>query len=424
MDRTNFLRPLTSAFLLAVVPAFAACNGRVISLGNTGDTLQPVTGGAAVVAQTPVSCPSGWAHPNVCCTASPSSTPSCGAWEENPFRACEPGATTYPDPLSCCSLSDPKKCTDAPSSTPVTTPPPPPYGCGYACPPGWWAQAAGAITPEGPEGAMCCMTTPSGGTECVAQAGAGGVLSSPPSGSSSGSSSGSPSTGTCGYAGGGSSSGGGTNGGGPIAIDAGPPPGPADASAPPIDGGSDDGGIVPVPPADAGVGVIDDGGCTLDDAGSPYPIGYDGGPASLCGACPTGWTEDTVQPELCCQDASDGTRLCFSQASGSATSTGNPSGGSTSPGQPSSGWGSGGGSSADGGASGPSCSGSDNSCGCSNTVNGHAYALSCTRESNGAITCTCDVDGSPTGSVPSVASCQDSNAVQGAYTASSGCGFP
>jgi hypothetical protein len=399
MTRTNLLRPATAAFLFALVPVSVACNGRV-SLGNTGDTLQAVSGGTASVAQAPSSCPAGWAHPNICCNATAGKDPSCGAWEENPFRACESGMATYPDPLSCCSLSDPKTCSDNPPSSGPVPPPPPVWGCGYVCPPGWYSSGPGA----------CCEVTSTGPGVCNATAGVNG--------------SGASSTPSCGIAypgnpGSGSGSGG---GGGPVEVDAGVAgdaslatdggvPDPIDASAPP-------------PIEDASVG------CPPVDAGTGYP-GYDGGPASLCGACPPGWTPDSVQPEVCCEELSDGTRLCFSQAVGSVTpgiggsgsggSTGNNGGGvSTPPSGPS--WGGGEGS-ADG-ATGPTCSGSSSMCSCENTANGHTYALDCVAQSDGTVVCSCSEDSGSTGLKPGlVTSCLDANQVTNAYGAA-GCGFP
>jgi len=182
-------------------------------------------------------------------------------------------------------------------------------------------------------------------------------------------------------------------------------------SAPPSD--DDAGG-----PIEAG----DDAGCA---ASSPTYPDYDGGAASLCGACPTGWTADGLQPELCCRDEIDGPRFCFSQASGSVTTTEDDAGApeeidASSP--PSGEWGAGGGG-PDGGPA-VSCWGNDNTCACDDTVNGHAYALDCSAtQANGLATCSCLVDGVSVGTT-SVDSCQDSNAVTGAYSAASGCGFP
>ena len=417
--RTSFLGPLSALLVVGMVPIAVACNGKVVSLGDTGDTLQPVTTGTAASEATgttsngasgAIACPAGWAHPNICCTATQESS-TCGAWEDNPFRACESGATTYPNQLSCCQLSDPTNCIDSGSPPPPTLPPA--YGCGFACPPGWWAQAAGAITPDGPEGPMCCSPYDGTGTQCVPM----GVTVEPVAVSCA--------------------SGGavvGTNGSGPLTVDAGPSP-PTDASVPVYDAGpvpvTDDAGILPG-------GWIDDGGCYGEDAGSPYPPGFDGGTASLCPACPPGWSSNANQPELCCQSVGGGLTLCFSQAVGSATtvteaddggttfvsppSSGSGSGGSTSPG--STGWGTAGASTEDGGVAGPSCTGLETSCSCDQTVNGTSYALDCYTNANGTVSCSCSINGTATTATPSVDSCEDSTAVVNAFSAAGGCAFP
>jgi hypothetical protein len=112
---------------------------------------------------------------------------------------------------------------------------------------------------------------------------------------------------------------------------------------------------------------------------------------------------------------------CFSQAIGSATPTGGADAGTTTVTPPSEGWGAGGGSS-DGGPT-VTCSGSESSCSCDETVNGEVYALDCYVSSSGAVSCSCTINGAPTPQTASVDSCMDSNAVQNAFSASSGCGF-
>jgi hypothetical protein len=456
--RTSFLGSLSALAVAGIVPIVVACNGH-IGLGNT-DSLQPVSTTSAVAEingtggkNGAIACAAGWAHPNVCCSAGPDVASACGAWEENPFRACASGSTTYPNLLSCCELSDPTKCVDtSPSGVSLPPTPPPAYGCGFACPPGWWAESGGAVPVSsvssgggassggstsggtlngsgsssggssgggigGEVGPQCC-TTVGTATECVAQ-GYGAVPVSEPIACA----------GTVGYGGGSS----GSSSGGTIALDAGVA-NPVDAATPP----PEDAGI-PLPTDDAGTlpgGWFDDGGCGVpEDAGSPYPPGYDGGTASLCGACPPGWSAtDPDQPELCCQAISGSVTLCFSQASGPATSIGGGEDGgssvaptpvgSTGPSTGSSGWGSGSASSPDGGVGGPSCSGSDSSCSCEETLNGHNYALDCFATSSGSISCSCTIDGTATGAAPTVDSCQDSTAVPNAFSASTGCNFP
>jgi hypothetical protein len=313
MIRTNFLGPLSA---LIVIGLGMACNGKVVSLGDTGDTQQPVsTAQAAAEASgtTPtgvsgaISCPSGWAHPNVCCSAGPALATTCGAWEDNPFRSCDGSTTTYPDLLDCCELANPANCTSStPPSigpTPIPTPPstPPVYGCGYACPPGWWSQPAGGITPGGVEGPMCCTSFGAGDTECVAQ----GTGTLPePVGVSCVNASSPPGYPTYPYG----------EDGGPVLLDDGGYPIYDDAAI------YEDAGYEDAGSEEAGTTWPDDAGCGYEeDAGITLPPGYDGGVASLCPVCPQGWSQDQVQPELCCQNFPGGLTLCFSQAIGSAT---------------------------------------------------------------------------------------------------------
>jgi hypothetical protein len=317
MTRTNFLGPLSA---LIVVGFSAACNGHVVSLGDTGDTQQPVSTAKATAeasgttpsgASGAISCATGWAHPNVCCSSGPDLATTCGAWEDNPFRSCDGNSTTtYPDLLDCCELANPANCTNTPPSTgPVPPPTPPPvYGCGYACPPGWWSQPPGEITPGGGvEGPMCCTSYGAGGTECVSQ-GSGTIPVSVGVSCVNSTSPGYPP----GYPNG-------TDAAVPVpATDAGPVL--VDDGGYPVleDGGEpiyDDASI-----EDAGTTWPDDAGCSYpEDAGPSFPPGYDGGVASLCPVCPPGWNQDQIQPELCCQTLPGGLTLCFSQAFGSAT---------------------------------------------------------------------------------------------------------
>jgi len=214
-------------------------------------------------------------------------------------------------------------------------------------------------------------------------------------------------------------------------------------------GAFEDAGVAtpPSPPEDAGSTYPVDASCYYDDAGTGYDPGYDGGSASLCGVCPTGWSaNDPIQPELCCQTNSDGT-FCFSQATGSATTTDGGSSGVNGSGSSSSSnggsgssnsggtvtvdasvgdngasWTNGSGPTPDGGISAPSCYGSASACSCEQTVGGHSYTLDCYAGT--AVSCTCSIDGKATNAVPTVDSCEDSNAVVATFTASSGCAFP
>jgi hypothetical protein len=390
MANATLLRPLAAFTAFALIPVAVACNGHVVSIGSTGDALSSVPtstaasqAGASSSSPASLTCATGWAHPNICCSASANGAATCGEWEDNKFHACDSGDTTYPNLLSCCQLSNGTNCVDAtsPANPPTPTAPPPAYGCGYACPPGWWADSAST-----------CCTLSSGSSVPECESWAAQPISTP----------------ACGP----------TLGGPTPATDAGAvssqPTNPAD------DAGFED------------AGAADDGGCDYDfDSG--YAPGYDGGAASLCGACPAGWTPDSVQPEVCCAQIGNAT-LCFSQATGWANGgngfdgsdddAGVNGSGTTSPPSDGTSWATSGAGLPDG-ATFPNCSGSSSSCLCDHTVNGNEYELKCTtQESNGEFTCDCMVNSLTTGTA-TVASCADATSITSVFSsASTGCGFP
>jgi hypothetical protein len=141
----------------------AACSGKTLDLGTNSTQSQEVA--ASDVSGTVTPCDTGSAHPNVCCTAGPNQPSTCVVYPGAPFTQCDSGATTYPDPRSCCPLGGDGEC-DAP-------PPPPPLdagasgggggsgsgSCGYVCPPGMY-------TPAGASDDTCCSTDGSGATSC------------------------------------------------------------------------------------------------------------------------------------------------------------------------------------------------------------------------------------------------------------------
>ncbi len=55
------------------------------------------------------SCGQGWAHPNICCQASPDLAPACFA-SASPFLPCPASWLTYPDASRCCSLGGDDSC--------------------------------------------------------------------------------------------------------------------------------------------------------------------------------------------------------------------------------------------------------------------------------------------------------------------------
>ena len=152
------------------------CEGRVVPLGTNSVQLAEVS--TTSVSPQPTQCLAGSAHPNVCCLGGADVSASCGTYPDDPFHACDPDRTTYPDPRSCCDLNT-HEC-----GPPPQVPPPPPAGqCVYGCPIGWYAThpitaTSGACCSDpvsapggtGPTGGGCFgwgFTTPSpplGGT--------------------------------------------------------------------------------------------------------------------------------------------------------------------------------------------------------------------------------------------------------------------
>jgi hypothetical protein len=355
--RTSFLPSRLSrlVFGLAGASSLVACGGHTVSLGNTSEALKSVDPAAATAAinnsnsSASGACPAGFAHPNICCDAAAGVTSACGEWTVDPFRACTangPSWTTYPNAFQCCSLTDPSDCSPTPPDAGATAPtPPPPIGCGFVCPPGWWFEGDNTAVPVTTGSTSSSGSAGSGGTT-----NSGGTTTSGSTGTTGGtnivSSSGAccttlvdgstycngwgyaePATTVCG--GSGSSSGG-------IAD---PTPIFADGGTPAEDAGSPCICACPAnePDCDCGCGAEDAGTVECDDdAGSAYPPGYDGGPTSLCGACPPGWSTSSEDPLLCCVTTPDNVEECFSQATGSASGFSSGSTGTTSAGSSSS----------------------------------------------------------------------------------------
>jgi hypothetical protein len=150
--------------LCAATLVLGACTGKVLSLGTNKTQSQEV---APSQVSGPVgACGSGAAHPNVCCSAGPNQSGTCVVYPDAPFTQCGSGATTYPDPRSCCPLDGSGNCSSPP---PVDDAGPPSGGsgggsCAYACPPGWY-------TPPNATGNECCQTDSSGNTLCAGSAG-------------------------------------------------------------------------------------------------------------------------------------------------------------------------------------------------------------------------------------------------------------
>jgi hypothetical protein len=225
------------------------CNGKTLSLGT--DTTQSQLVSPSDVSGTVTPCDANAAHPNVCCTSGAGEQAACLVYPDAPFTPCASGATTYPDPRSCCPLDGSGSCSAPP---PVVGIPSGGGACSYACPPGSYAppdasygeccqtDSTGATACSGPSSplptptcpscppawqvpqgdpAQCCTTDPNGIIECFSQA-------SPPQ---------------------------------QPPVDAGPPV--VDAGSPAVDAGSPP----PPPPIDAGAGSPTCSGATAPDGG-------------------------------------------------------------------------------------------------------------------------------------------------------------
>ena len=169
--RVALLAPLAVAAASALV--LLACTGKVLFLGSNGTQSQAVSPTAVSGTVTP--CTDGSAHPNVCCQAGPGKAPACEVYPNAPFTACATGATTFPDPRTCCPLDGSGACVEPPPPD-AGAPPDSGVGSGDAgtggsdggvcrspCPVGWYP-------PAGATGGECCQTDPSGGTVCGAPA--------------------------------------------------------------------------------------------------------------------------------------------------------------------------------------------------------------------------------------------------------------
>jgi hypothetical protein len=226
-----------------------ACTGKVI--GNGGPPLQAVN--ASEISQPVVPCGGGYAHPNVCCEASPGKASSCGVFPGAPFQACGSGYSTYPDPRSCCALDGSGTCIAPPPTPPSPVPLP---GCSYACPPGQYEPAGSPGT--------CCFDD---GATTVCSGGSGiGV--------------------GCG----------GTGCACPACVEGSPCP-PCDCPPEPS--------CPPSPPACFCPACPVGETCPCDCGPTPTPV-------PVCNACPPGWQVPVGEPLLCCNESSSVIE-CFSQ---------------------------------------------------------------------------------------------------------------
>ena len=190
MHRRNNFAVNTARIALVALPwLLAACGGKEVTQGSnpvdgTGSGSGSGSGSAPGTSSTPTpvapsavsgtvgACPSGYAHPNVCCSASPSGA-SCVAYE-SPFQACATGSSTYPDPSSCCSLDDPTQCNGGPKTGGV---PPTTCDCAVDDPSCACVNPTDAgVTPPGP---ICGCPDNDPTCNCAADAGVISICSCP-----------------------------------------------------------------------------------------------------------------------------------------------------------------------------------------------------------------------------------------------------
>jgi hypothetical protein len=231
-------------------------------------------------------CPSGYAHPNICCDASGGAT-ACVTDTSSPFQPCGATSGTYPDPTTCCSLSDPISCAGSGGSASGGS-----SGGGSttvcSCPDNDPSCACSVEVDAGVVGVppVCNCPDNDPSCTCVVPADAGITVvptctySCPPGAYTP---AGSP-AGTCCEA-----------DGNAIACSA-----PASDPCPPV-----------VCPAGEN--------CTAPACPS----------VPACAVCPPGWQVPEGSPELCCQINNSDVIACFSQATGPSSGFGSSGGGST-----------------------------------------------------------------------------------------------
>jgi hypothetical protein len=170
------LRPLAWLATLGSIGAstvlIAACSGKV-SNGSVKSTSQPVSVGD--VSGTANPCPSGSAHPNVCCESGPNQATSCVVYPNAPFTQCTSGTTAYPDPRTCCPLDGNGQCAvPPPQSLPSDGGVASGGSCVYPCPVGWYSppDSSGSSSSGGAGGGVtCCETASDGSSSCVGSGG-------------------------------------------------------------------------------------------------------------------------------------------------------------------------------------------------------------------------------------------------------------
>ncbi len=326
MNRTSFgvggLWAVSAGALLAL-----ACNGQIQTGSTNTPQLQTLSSAdtAAIAGTTVTACATGYAHPNICCDGA-----SCGDYPTAPFHACDTTATTYPDPRSCCDLTNGLNCAAPPPPPPTPTP-----NCWLTCAPGWVPPPPGTNVPVpvsggGPTGSGSGSSYTGSGSGTDYGSGSGTAIGSGSGGGDPGSGVG---TGPGGYVGSGSGtaigSGTGSTGGGIGGICCQTDPNGTLTCAETASNASS--GCTCACPAG---GPCPPCSCPEEPVPTPTPV---------CNACPSGPGIGNWQPlpngpaDLCClQDPSTGDLDCFSQgvppvlgSGGSGSGSGSSSVGST-----------------------------------------------------------------------------------------------
>ena len=148
-------------------------------------------------------CPSGEAHPLVCCVGRPGASATCFEHESSPFQQCPNDAFAFPDGRTCCPLDGSSACTTAASpasasldtsandasaldaSSSTTTDAGAVINvasCSLPCPPGAYSNTAIGFEPTAPVCSAsvlslpqssclyCCFDNGDGGASCLSNA--------------------------------------------------------------------------------------------------------------------------------------------------------------------------------------------------------------------------------------------------------------
>jgi hypothetical protein len=186
---------LVVSLLLPSASALPGCskNTDVMAVRQVDAAVTIVAVEPAGIAGSVQPCPSGEAHPLVCCVGGPGVTPTCFEHTSSPFQQCPNDALAFPDGRSCCPLDGSSACTTAPtpsnasaldaSSNTTDAAAVDVASCSFPCPPGAYSNTAigfEATTPacsaselSQPEASClyCCFDNGGdGGASCLSNA--------------------------------------------------------------------------------------------------------------------------------------------------------------------------------------------------------------------------------------------------------------